>query len=87
VPPEAMTAVEVKDVDNSSVIIGGVMTANFPQEARNFRRSAAAATSASFSGLAMGLSFGLTAKTDKRPHPRNNIKPKLNDGQITFAFN
>jgi hypothetical protein len=60
-----MTAVEVKDVDNSSVIIGGVMTANFPQEARNFRRSAA---SASFSGLAMGLSFGLTAKTDKRPH-------------------
>jgi hypothetical protein len=70
--------VEVKDVDNSIVIVGGVMTANFPQEARNFRRSAAAATSASFSGLAMGLSFGSTARPNKtRTIDAIIIKPKL----------
>jgi hypothetical protein len=50
-------AVEFKEVDNSSVIAGGVTTANFPQEARNFRRSAAAAASASSMGLGMELSF------------------------------
>jgi len=60
-----MTAVEVKDVDNSNVIAGGVMTANFPQEARNFRRSAAEAASASFSGLAMGLSLGFTVRPNR----------------------
>jgi hypothetical protein len=81
-----MTAVEVKDVDNSSVIAGGVMTANFPQEARNFRRSAAAATSALFSGLAMGLSFGLTARPNKRPHRRINIKQKLNEAQRLISI-
>jgi hypothetical protein len=50
-------AVEFKEVDNSSVIAGGVTTANFPQEARNFRRSAAAAASPSSMGLGMELSF------------------------------
>jgi hypothetical protein len=40
-------AVEVNDVDNSSVIAGGVTTANFPQAAGNFRRSARAAVSLS----------------------------------------
>jgi hypothetical protein len=50
-----MTAVECKDVDNSAVIAGGVTTANLPQVARNFRRSAAPATSTSFSGLAIGI--------------------------------
>jgi hypothetical protein len=55
-PPEAMTAVEVNDVDNSSVIAGGVTTANFPQAARNFRRSAEAV---SLSGSSMEFSFGL----------------------------
>jgi hypothetical protein len=54
--------VEFKDVDNSSAIAGGVTTANFPQAARNFRRSAAEAASASFIGLGncrldMELSF------------------------------
>jgi hypothetical protein len=50
-PPECALAVEFKDVDNSSVIAGGVTTANFPQAAKNFRRSAEEAASASFIGL------------------------------------
>jgi hypothetical protein len=48
-------AVEVKDVDNNSVIAGGVTTANFPQAARNFRRSAPEVVS--FSGWGMDRSF------------------------------
>ena len=71
-----MTAVDVKEVDNSIVIAGGVMAANFPQEARNFRRSVAAATSALFSGFAMRLSFGLTAGPNKAADI-NTIKPKI----------
>jgi hypothetical protein len=49
-------AFEVRDVDNSIVIAGGVTTANLPQAARNFRRSA---ISASFSVLLTGTSFEL----------------------------
>jgi hypothetical protein len=36
VPP----AVHVSQVDSNRVIVGGVTTANFPQPARSFRRSA-----------------------------------------------
>jgi hypothetical protein len=50
-------AVDVNDVDNSIVIAGGVTTANFPQAARNFRRSAPEAVS--LSGWDMELSFEL----------------------------
>ncbi|OCK56980.1 hypothetical protein LMTR3_15340 [Bradyrhizobium sp. LMTR 3] len=45
--PDVEIASEVKVVDNNNVIAGGVTAANFPQAARNFRRSA----SASFSKL------------------------------------
>ena len=48
-------AVEVNDVDNSSVIAGGVTTANFPQAARNFRRSASDAVSLSGWGMELPL--------------------------------
>ena len=60
-------AVEVKDVDKSIVIAGGVTTANFPQVARNFRRSASdasAADAASFFELGicgLGMEFSLSA--------------------------
>ena len=38
-PPEAAIAVEFSEVESSIVIAGGVTAANFPQVARNFRRS------------------------------------------------
>jgi hypothetical protein len=38
-------AVEFSDVDKSIVMAGGVTTANFPQVARNFRRSSVASGS------------------------------------------
>jgi hypothetical protein len=79
-----MTAVEVKDVDNSIVIAGGVIAANFPQVARNLRRSAAAA---SFSGAAIGFSFGLTARPNKPPVPNSYNKPKLNEVNNIQIFN
>lgn len=41
-PPEAMTAVLCRDVDRRTVIAGGVTIANFPQVARNLRRSSLA---------------------------------------------
>ena len=44
-PEEAAIAVEFSDVESRSVIVGGVTTANLPQEARNFRRSSSALTS------------------------------------------
>jgi hypothetical protein len=60
-------AVEFKDVDSRSVTAGGVTTANFPQAARNFRRSAAEATSASFSGLGMGTFLFDSLETNNFP--------------------
>jgi hypothetical protein len=62
-------AVEFSDVDNSSVIAGGVTTANFPQAARNFRRSAAEAASASFIGL------GISGSGTELSFLRWNTKP------------
>jgi hypothetical protein len=65
-------AVEFKDVDNSSVIAGGVTTANFPQAARNFRRSAAEAASASFAGLGMENLLFI-------PRPNNQLTGAINN--------
>jgi hypothetical protein len=48
-------AVELRDVDSRTVSAGGVITANLPHAARNFRRSAIEA--ASSSGCDMALSF------------------------------
>src|SRR5436305_15346199 len=38
-PPDDAMASEVKDVESSNVIAGGVTIANFPQVAKNLRRS------------------------------------------------
>jgi hypothetical protein len=62
-------AVEVKDVDNNIVIAGGVTTANFPQAARNFRRSAPEAVS--LSGWGMEL-FLLKLEGTSRIHRGSN---------------
>ena len=45
--PELAIASEVKDVDSNMVIAGGVTTANFPHDARNFLLSASISTSCS----------------------------------------
>jgi hypothetical protein len=50
----AAMAVEVKDVDNSIVIAGGVTTANLPQVARTCRRSASEAGSFFESSISRG---------------------------------
>jgi hypothetical protein len=42
-PPEAAMAVELSDVERRRVMAGGVTVANFPQAARNFRRSSSVA--------------------------------------------
>jgi hypothetical protein len=44
-------APQINEVDNSMMMLGGVTTANFPQAARNFERSATEAASVSSLGL------------------------------------
>jgi len=48
---DAAMAPEINEVDNSMMMLGGVTTANFPQAARNFERSATEAASVSSLGL------------------------------------
>ena len=65
-------AVEVKDVDKSIVIAGGVTTANFPQAARNFRRSASDADSFFELGICgLGMEFSLSATRNEIPESVN----------------
>jgi hypothetical protein len=45
--PECATASEVREVDSSSVIAGGVTAASLPAEIRNFRRSSVSCCSRS----------------------------------------
>jgi hypothetical protein len=60
-PPDCAMAVEVSEVDNKSVIAGGVTTANLPQAAKNFRLSSIEADSRSL-GFDICLSLGAAEK-------------------------
>jgi hypothetical protein len=60
----ARMAVDVNDVDGSSVIAGGATTANFPQAARNFRRSASEAISLSEWNMELSYGAGHAGKFD-----------------------
>jgi hypothetical protein len=78
-------AVEFSEVDNNSVIAGGVTTANFPQAAKNFRLSSMRADSRS-----IGFDICLSSQ-DYRAEGRrklNNIKSKIlteiGEGQVTI---
>jgi hypothetical protein len=52
-PPELAIAVDVSEVDNSTVMAGGVTAANLPQVFKNSRRS-----SSSVEGMASTSDFG-----------------------------
>jgi hypothetical protein len=70
--PDAAMAELCNEVERSKVIAGGVTTANFPQVAKNLRRS----SSASWEGVGISVIALALSEHDKDPRISHSRKAK-----------